>query len=215
MSCSYLLKGNESLEYKEKDKMKDEQDAARSVCPKTDDQIDKVGVREPDDFDSPSLQNVSLDYDSPVLEELPTEIMSLEEEQKAPSEGMIPSSIGLEITIISETGLDYSARAINVEHPKWVLKQMYSEWVVKNIQQISVELGISLQGLEQHAFFLFSKLEKRLNEGRLNDEILNIAKKKKEAGLRELRRLYSSINYNGRCKKKLDLGDKQNVANNR
>lgn len=117
-----------------------------------------MGVRELDDSDPPSLENVSLDFVSSVMEELLIEIASSKEEQKAPSEGMASSSTGLKITIIPETGLDNSLRAISVEQPKWVLEQMYSEWVVRNIQQISAELGISLQGLEHHAFFLFSEL---------------------------------------------------------
>lgn len=79
---------------------------------------------------------------------------------------------------------------------------LYSEWMNKNIFCVSKFLGVPLFGYEKEIQLLLANMEVNKNEENKSITLLEKGRKKqKDRSSHELRRLQTSINYNGRNKK--------------
>lgn len=89
---------------------------------------------------------------------------------------------------------------------------LFSEWIAHNILCISEELGTFFFGYELETQNLFFDLQKK-KEGRNSEPLLLLLGKKKqnENVPRELKRLHSSINYDGHSKSPRGSGDETKI----
>lgn len=75
-----------------------------------------------------------------------------------------------------------------------------SHWVINNIQKFSKLMGVSLKGMKNLSYLFFAEIEKWKVSKKKNDLVLKKRKKLNVGTPRELKRLETSINYDGRKK---------------
>lgn len=91
--------------------------------------------------------------------------------------------------------------------------QIYSKWVLKNIQRISKSLGVLFKDFKDQPMSLLFEIEKRIREEKKTEDSAGKTKKKHGDGRsRELRRLQSSINYKGKSQSVTKVGDSKNKS---
>lgn len=77
--------------------------------------------------------------------------------------------------------------------------EYYSQWIVNNVLKFSKLMGVLLEGIENLPYLFFSEIEK-MKLLREIGSVLNEKKKLSGGTYRELKRLETFINYDGRRK---------------